>query len=140
MKASLAVAVLVASATPVLAGSPCPSTRQATARIRTVAWVSTTCRVEANAVVGHQELYVQRGDRAPVVISQVRIGPVSDPLELCRQFGAFRFGSASVAAGFFTQLAVSPDGARVVFEVNDRSSLVAAGRLTDELPGPFAYQ
>jgi hypothetical protein len=47
--------VLFASAASAIAASRCPSNRPAKARFRTVAWVSTTCRTDANGTGGRQE-------------------------------------------------------------------------------------
>src|SRR5262245_58281604 len=102
--ASMTMLMLVASTGSSVAASNCPSTKPAKARFRTVAWVNTTCRTDANGLVGHQEVYVQRGNRAPVVVSQVSIGPVPDPGGLCRIFGSNRNGNQSVLAGAYEQL------------------------------------
>ena len=133
------ILLIVASASGVLAASHCPPTKPAKARFRTIAWVSTTCRTDPSGLVGHQELYVQRGDQAPIVVSQAAVGPVPDPLALCRLFGSTRLGTASVVAGSYIRLAVSPDGARVVFELNDGFSLLEPDRprLTEEEKGLY---
>jgi hypothetical protein len=99
--------------------------------------VTTTCRTDANGLVGSQELRVQRGERAPVIVSQRPFGPVPDPLALCRAFGVGRYGVASVLAGFYTGVGVSPDGARVVFELSDRFSLLGAAQLGDDEKGLY---
>src|SRR5262249_43472140 len=129
--------LLAATATPTLGGSHCPSKKLGQARFRTIAWVNTTCRTDANGLVGHQELYVQRGDGTPVIVSQVAIGPVPDPRMLCRGFGVFRNGNASLIGGFYTRLAVSPDGRSVVFELTDEFSLLDRGHLTDDQKGLY---
>jgi len=128
--------LLAASASGVFAASPCPATKPTKARFRTVAWVNTTCRTDANGLVGHQELYVQRGDRTPVIVSQRATGPAPDP-GLCRLYGTLRNGPQSVLAGTYTRLAVSPDGTRVAFELNDTFSILDAERLPDDQKGLY---
>jgi hypothetical protein len=139
MTGRLAIIVLVASAASAIAASRCPSTRPAKARFRTVAWVSTTCRTDANGTGGHQGLYVQRGDRAPVVISQETTEPAHHPVRdgLCRGFGQLRYGLNAVLGGYYPQLAVSPDGRHIVFELNDRFSNFAPDQLTDDVRGLY---
>jgi len=136
---SLAIILLVASAASPIAASRCPSTRPAKARFRTIAWVSTTCRTDANGTGGRQELYVQRGDRAPVVISQEATAPARDPNrdELCRGFGQLRYGLNAVLGGYYPQLAVSPDGRHIAFELNDRFSNFAPDQVTDDVRGLY---
>jgi hypothetical protein len=58
-------------------------------------------------------------------------------MELCRLFGSSRNGTFSLLAGFYTRVAVSPDGARVVFELNDEFSVIDSGRLTDDEKGLY---
>jgi hypothetical protein len=99
--------------------------------------VNTTCRTDASGLTGHQEIYVQRGDRAPTVVSRATVGPVPDPAGLCRVFGEGHDGIISVAAGVYPAVAVSPDGKHVAFELNDEFSILAPGGLTDEEDGIF---
>jgi hypothetical protein len=135
--ASTFILMLIASASHARAVSQCPSTKRAKAHFRTVAWVNTTCRTDASGLVGHQEVYVQRGDRTPVLVSQVALGPVPDSGGLCRAFGLGRDGDFSIVAGFYVGLAISPDGARVVFELNDAYSPLEHDPLTDEERGLY---
>ena len=136
--ASAIILMLVVSTSDVRAASSrCPSTKPSKARFRTVAWVNTTCRTDADGLVGRQELYVQRGHRAPVVISQLSVGPVPDPAEACRYFGLNRNGNISVLAGAYEQIAVSPNGTHVFFELNDAFSVLEHDRVTDDDRGLY---
>jgi hypothetical protein len=131
------IVLLVATATWSVAASHCPSTKPTKARFRTIAWVNTTCRTDANGLVGHQEIYVQRGEREATVVSRGAIGPVPDPLGLCRAFAEGHDGIVSLLAGAYTAVAVSPDGNHVAFELNDAFSLLAPGVLTNEDDGIY---
>src|SRR5262249_1659674 len=102
--AILAIVVLLTGVGGGLAASRCPSTKAGQARFPTIAWVSTTCRTDANGLVGHQEIYVQRGDRPPTVVSQLDVGLVPDPVGLCRTFGQFKNGVLSPLAGAYVSL------------------------------------
>src|SRR5262245_60568265 len=135
MRTSWAIVALAASTHCAFAASRCPSTREAKARLGTVAWVNTTCRAEAGTFVAHQELYVQRGDGAPVIVSRAAVGPIPDS-GLCRGFGDFRRGVSQVLAGAYLAVAVSPDGARVAFEVNDEFSAFGP-RLSEDEKGLY---
>jgi hypothetical protein len=113
--------------------------------IFTLAYVVTECRVNAEGVVGRQELRIRRGNCDPVRISFC-VGGESDgeicrmeeagacsggvcggfyrrhtrdprTVEACRAFGQFRYGGASSVGGVFHRLAVSPDGSTVLFEL-----------------------
>jgi hypothetical protein len=90
------------------------------ARIRTLAYVVTDCRSDARGIVARQELRVRRGDCEPVTVAAFEMTePIPDPLGLCRYYGEVGVGAASVVAGVFQRVAVSPDGSGVVFQVTD---------------------
>jgi hypothetical protein len=99
------------------------------APIRTLAYVLSECRVNAAGMeVGRQALRIRQGDREPITV--VEFGPsepVPDPQGLCRLYGESRNGSASMAAGPFQRLGVSPDGSEVVFEVTSEAPVVLRG-------------
>lgn len=88
------------------------------ARIRTLATVVTECRSGVDGFTGRQRLEIHRGDRPPVTLVEISaVQAVPDPDGLCRLYGDFRDGPASVTIGAFQRLGVSPDGRVVVFEV-----------------------
>ena len=137
VRARVTIIMLLASAGWVSSAQHCPSARGGQARFRTIAWVSTTCRTDANGLVGHQEIYVQRGERPPTVVSRLDVGPVPDPGGLCRTFGQFHNGTLSPIAGAYVSVAVSPDGNYIAFELNDTFSLLAPGFLTNAEDGLY---
>jgi hypothetical protein len=94
------------------------------ARIRTLAYVLSECREDvAGSWVAHQSLRIRRGDLEPITVAEFGSSSPRDVLGACRRFGENRSGQYSVLAGGLQRLGVSPDGATVVFEVNDEFSL-----------------
>ncbi|HKA28230.1 MAG TPA: hypothetical protein VKH82_02565 [Candidatus Binatia bacterium] len=91
------------------------------ASIRTLSYVVTECDTGGKAV--RQALRVRRGNCAPVTVMDFVASVPTDQrtlvAELCREFGAFRVGTASRRVGLFQRLSVTPDGSGVVFEVTD---------------------
>jgi hypothetical protein len=121
------------------------------APIDTLAYIVTQCHVGEDAVTVRQDLRIRRGEAEPVTVTQVDIGPLDPatkvvfpfssipPQEVdlavaCRLYGQLRLGSHSVFFFFLQDVAVSPDGTGVVFEVTDNFSSLPAGLLpaTDE--------
>ena len=98
------------------------------ARIRTLAYVVTTCEEQHSQLTGKQELFVRRGDCDPVKVREYSYSrPVVDPfplVDLCPLFGALRWGNTSPIVGVFQRLGVPPDGSRVVFETARNGSPV----------------
>lgn len=120
----------------------------------TLAYVVTECRVEPDAVTVHQELRIRRGETEPIVVTQLDIGPLDPatnvffpfaaipPQEVtlssaCELYGQFRLGSQSVFFFFLQDVAVSPSGQGVVFEVTDNFSPLPEGFLAPEKEGIF---
>jgi len=95
------------------------------ATVRTLAYVVTQCREDATRRVFHQELRIQNGGRAPVVVAPTDTYVQEPPVlpGLCRFYGTSHIGGASVFVGPFERLAVSPDGSAVVFEKTTRFSI-----------------
>jgi hypothetical protein len=100
------------------------------AAIRTLAYVLNECQVDpAGLGVERQQLRIRRGDREPITV--VEFGS-SEPTPagmlgqetVCQVYGELRVGAASVAVGALQRLAVSPDGSGVVFEVNQKFSIL----------------
>jgi hypothetical protein len=86
-------------------------------RLRTVAWVNTTCRTEAGTLFGHQELYART----------VVFDWSCDPL-----------GTNPAGNQLF---AMRPDGSGLRQITHARGVVVDTPDVVEvELPGPFAYQ
>ena len=87
--------------------------------IGTLAYVVTQCSDEPKALFSeHQALHILHGDRDVTVMETPGVGPVSTGrVGLCREYASERFGTLSASREAFQRLAVSPDGAAVVFEV-----------------------
>ena len=104
---------------------------------------------------------MQRGDRAPVIVSQVTFDLQPGASGLCRLFGTVRQGGASVVAGFHSGVAVTntqcdplgtnptgnqlyamrPDGSGLRQITHARGMTIDTPELVEvELPGPFAYR
>lgn len=120
----------------------------------TVAYVVTECRVEPDTVTVRQELRIQRGESEPHVAAALDTGPLDPSLQVyfpssivpprrvdlataCRQLGQLRLGSHSVFFFYLQDVAVSPDGNTVVFEVSDNFSPLPAGLLPAASEGVF---
>jgi cysteine-rich repeat protein len=91
------------------------------ARIRTLAYVLSECRVDAAGNrVARQALRIRRGDRDPITVVEFPPSePVPDRQGICAGFRAWPWGGGSVVAFPLQRLGVTPDGSGVVFEVND---------------------
>lgn len=99
------------------------------AAIRTIAYVVTGCRQDADGLFGRQALVVRQGNCEPAVVAEIETPlPVDDPFlplgGICALFGRFRAGYRSVWAGPFQRIGVNPDGSVVVFEVTSDFSLL----------------
>jgi hypothetical protein len=80
-----------------------------------------------------QRLITRRGNCDPVTIMEIpEVGPVPDPLGLCRIYGDFRTGAGSVGLGAFQKIAVLPNASAIVFELTSQHSL--APYLSPALP------
>jgi cysteine-rich repeat protein len=109
------------------------------AAIRTLAYAQSECREDASnhTYVAHQELRIRRGDRAPITVATFDSPRVADPLGFCPQWGQIGFGGDSVLAFPLQRLGVSPDGATIVYEVNDAAPFFPFGSLPPEQNGLF---
>src|SRR5574341_1207837 len=89
----------------------------------TLAYVETECHDTKDGFVERQALRIRQGERAPVTVFETpSVGPISGIRGLCRSNSSGRFGDASIAREALQAVAVSPDGASVVFEVTDEFS------------------
>jgi hypothetical protein len=87
--------------------------------IRTLAYVVSSCQRDPIGVdFLAQELRIQVGDKPPVTVRGVE-ARIDGTLfaGICSELGSSRFGQGMQAILPFKRLAVTPDGARVVFEV-----------------------
>ncbi|MBZ5559304.1 MAG: hypothetical protein LAO77_18685 [Acidobacteriia bacterium] len=93
--------------------------------IGTLAYVVTECHDEPRGVFfERQALHVLHGDQDVTVMKTPELGPVfTGVVGLCRASTLSRDGSLSIEREAFQGLAVSPDGAAVVFEVSDDFSV-----------------
>ena len=102
-------------------GTPNPPTGPAPVS-GTLAYVETECRDTASVFVEHQRLRVRQGEREPVTVFETPEVSVPGKGFLCPAAVGAHFGDASVAREAFQQVAVSPDGASVAFDVSDEFS------------------
>jgi hypothetical protein len=124
------------------------------APVDTLAYVVTECRIDTDAVTIRQTLRIRRSEAEPVTVAQLEIGPLDPatkvvfpfaaipPQEVdlsvaCQLVGQFRFGSQSVFFFFLQDVAVSPDGKAVIFEVTDNFSPLPPGLLPATEEGIF---
>ena len=87
--------------------------------IGTLAYVVTECRDTADGFLESQALHISHGDRDVTVMETPGVGPISGLGGLCRALTSFRGGDTSISRDAFQGLAVSAEGAAVVFEVTD---------------------
>ena len=87
--------------------------------IGTLAYVTTECRDTAEGFLEHQTLHILHGDRDVTVMETPGVGPVTGVGMRCRAFSLERYGDDSITRGAFQGVAVSADGAMVVFEISD---------------------
>jgi hypothetical protein len=102
------------------------------ARIRTLAYVLAQCRqLDPGTITAGGNLVLQRGDCEPIMLLPfISFGVVRDPIGgACTYLAENRFGALSTVGGALQRLGVSPDGRRVVFELNDQVSFFAPGGL-----------
>ena len=97
------------------------------ASIRTLAYVNTVCRTDANGSAIRQTLKIRRGNCAPVTVLDLPPGPqLPDliPVGSCKLYGETGVSTASVLAAPFQRLVVSPDARSVVFEVSNGATFL----------------
>lgn len=94
-------------------------------RFRTVAYVEVACRQDARGAFSIKErLVARRGNCDPVTLMDLPpVGPVADPLGICRLYASFHGGAGSVGVGLFQRVGVLPDESGVVFELTNAHSL-----------------
>jgi len=92
--------------------------------IGTLAYVVTECRDTADGFSERQALHILHSDRDVTVMETPGVGPYFPGFGgQCRLLTTGRFGDGSVSREAFQGVAVSPDGAAVVFEVSDDLSI-----------------
>ena len=92
--------------------------------IGTLAYVVTECQDTGNLFSEHQSLHILHADQDVAVMETPGVGPFFSGVGgLCKGLTAASFGDGSVAREAFQGVAVSPDGAAVVFEVTDDFSI-----------------
>jgi hypothetical protein len=94
-------------------------------RFRTVAYVDVECRQDAQGAFSLKErLVARRGNCDPVTLMDLPpVGPVADPLGICRLYAGFHGGTGSVGVGLIQRVGVLPDESGVVFELTSAHSL-----------------
>ncbi len=90
--------------------------------IGTLAYVETECRGTTEGPFEQQALHVRQGEREPVTVFETPEVSVPGASIVCQSAGG-RFGDGSIEGEAFQSVAVSPDGASVVFEVTDERSV-----------------
>lgn len=106
--------------------------------VGTLAYVVTTCRLDAEGLSGTQELRVRHGDcNYATVVRYATLAPTPDPFGLCAILADGQDGFGSVVAGVIQRLGVTPDGSGVVFEVTNAFQLGARIALAPEEQGFF---
>jgi hypothetical protein len=86
----------------------------------TLAFVVTLCHEEPAGFVERQALHILHGDQDVTVMETPAAGPYLPVLKsLCEDLTIGRDGNLSISREVFQGVAVSPDGAAVVFEVTD---------------------
>jgi hypothetical protein len=89
----------------------------------TLAYVETECRDSKEGFFETQALRIRPGEREPVTVFETPgVGPTGT-FVLCRAVTQHRYGGGSVTREAFQAVAVSPDGASVVFDVSDEFSV-----------------
>jgi hypothetical protein len=99
----------------------------ASSDIGTLAYVVTECQDTGTLFSEHQALHILHGDQDVTVMETPGVGPFFPGVGgLCKSMTLTRFGQSSIAREAFQGVAVSPDGAAVVFEVSDDFSVFPA--------------
>jgi len=91
--------------------------------IGTLAYVETECRGTSEGFVERQALRIRQGDRAPVTVFETPGVSLPGAGYLCASSARGRIGLGSITREAFQSVAVSPDGASMVFEVTDEFSV-----------------
>lgn len=100
------------------------------ATVRTLAYVVTDCRGDAQGATMRQSLQIRQGDRAPISVVEHSAAGTASMTSICFDIGVNRQGADCARRGVFHRLGVTPDGSAVVFEVTDEDSLTAFPRNT----------
>jgi len=131
-----------------------PSNPDERAPVDTLAYIVTECRIADDTVDVHQELRIQRGEGVPLTVAELDVGPLDGSLRVlfpfssvppqevdlstaCRRLGQIRLGSHSVFFFYLQDVAVSPDGSGIVFEITDNFSPLPPGLLPADRRGIF---
>ena len=100
------------------------------ATVRTLAYVMTDCRGDAQGATIRQSLQIRQDDQAPItVVEHSTTGGFGLTL-ICGDIGATRRATNCARRGVFHRMGVSPDGSTVVFEVTDEDELTVFPRNT----------
>src|SRR5262249_31006453 len=92
--------------------------------VGTLAYALTECRDTPDGFFERQELHVRHGDRDTIVFQTPEVGPVTGIGRLCLAITRQRAGINSVAREAIQEIAVSPDGSTVAFEINTDFSML----------------
>ena len=104
-------------------------------RARTGAYVVVECRNDAAGFSLHERLVVRRSNCDPVTVMELPpVGPVADPLQVCRIYGEYRVSYGSVVVGRFQRIGVTPDGSGVIVEVTNDHVITGLEELSPEPP------
>ena len=130
LRTSVAHGIAVLCAAVLLALSACggggDSSGTPPSDIGTLAYVVTQCSETGRKALfsEHQALHILHGARDVTVMETPGVGPVSTGVVgLCKGLTLLRNGELSILRDAFQGLAVSPDGAAVVFEITDDFSV-----------------
>jgi len=91
--------------------------------IGTLAYVETECRGTREGFFERQALRIRQGEHEPVTVFETPEVSLPGQGFLCAYSVAGRIGNGSIVREAFQSVAVSPDGASVVFEVTDEFSV-----------------
>ena len=109
-------------------------------RIGTLANVVSDCSSVGGAWTFEQRLEIKRGDCAPIVVMQLAgTGAVPD-IGLCRIYGQYRTGAASIVVGPFQRLGLSPHSQTLLFEVSTHNVVFPAPAFEVPEEGIFAVR
>ena len=111
------------------------------ATVRTLVYAPTECREDETQRTWRQELRIERGEGAPVAVTDARETFMQQPPVFpgaCQLAGLSHTGNSAVFAGGIQRLAVSPDGSTVVFEKTNQFSVIRAPQLAPDREGFFA--
>ena len=112
------------------------------ATVRTLAYVMTDCRSDAQGATIRQSLQIRQDGQEPITILEQSATGGAELTEMCARIGINRQAATCARRGVFHRLGVAPDGSTVVFEVTDEDELTAFPRnsLPTEEKGIFTVR